>query len=351
MAGFKIQYEVLCGCVGGGVTNFETSLRQSPRCIENSVTHCNNPEQGSKNTGFRRWSFVVRARTALPEGFAFRRSLPYIFCHEESELNTFVDVMGYSTAFCYGALIPFCLLYLYGRQHVVMRSSRTSVATCTGQGNLKVPWLWNTCNAVWIESASFGCRPNLLDHNSTVPKHHHEIMFHQHLGDGTILFTPNSNGFGVSNSKGLGANSHVCLLPPRKPMMRDKYQTWEADDGRPSAQITQTKASQLPRSQTLLTNLGIRTCGHGHQTCPGQSNTSRNKHKKWMHPTSWSLGDNSRWTKTRGYRTHLGCIENPNSKLLEEKILFDSHCWGYSSGLFAQNIPQQRMGVYLHSTI
>lgn len=107
-------------------------------------------------------------------------------------------------------------------------------------------------------SASFGCRSTLLDHNSTVPKHHYEIMFHQPSGDGTILFTPNNNGFGVSNSKGLGASSHVCLLPPRKPMMRDKYQTWEADDGRPSAQITQTKRIQLPRSQTRLTNLGIR---------------------------------------------------------------------------------------------
>jgi len=92
----------------------------------------------SSTSDLLRCQRVDGAGDSLPEGFAFRRSLPYIFCHEESELNTFVDVMGYSTAFCYGALIPFCLLYLYGRQHVVMRSSRTSVATCTGQGNLKV---------------------------------------------------------------------------------------------------------------------------------------------------------------------------------------------------------------------
>lgn len=145
MAGFKIHYEVLCGCVGGGVTNFETSLRQLPRC---------NPLQqsraGKQEYGIPKLVICCACKDSLPEGFAFRRSLPYIFCHEESELNTFVDVMGYSTAFCYGALIPFCLLYLYGRQHVVMRSSRTSVATCTGQGNLKVPWLWNACNAVSI---------------------------------------------------------------------------------------------------------------------------------------------------------------------------------------------------------
>lgn len=55
--------------------------------------------------------------------------MPYIRCHEPSELKTAVDLVGFSCAFCYAVLIPTALLYLYARQHVILGSSRTTVAT------------------------------------------------------------------------------------------------------------------------------------------------------------------------------------------------------------------------------
>lgn len=66
--------------------------------------------------------------------------MPYISCHETSPLKTSVDVVGFSSAFCYAVVIPCCLLYLYARQHIILGSSRTIVATChvADQSNLKV---------------------------------------------------------------------------------------------------------------------------------------------------------------------------------------------------------------------
>lgn len=76
----------------------------------------------------------------LPTSFEFRKSMPYISCHETSPLKTSVDVVGFSSAFCYAVVIPCCLLYLYARQHIILGSSRTIVATChvADQSNLKV---------------------------------------------------------------------------------------------------------------------------------------------------------------------------------------------------------------------
>eukprot|EP00435_Cladocopium_sp_Y103_P042205 s268_g11.t1 len=69
------------------------------------------------------------AGVRLPESVAFRKSMPYVGCHETSQLKTAVDVVGFSCAFCYAVLIPSCLLYLYARQHVVLGSSRLTVAS------------------------------------------------------------------------------------------------------------------------------------------------------------------------------------------------------------------------------
>ena len=46
---------------------------------------------------------------------------------EESQLKTYADVVGFSSVFCYAIVIPLCLLYLYGKQHIVLRASRTTV--------------------------------------------------------------------------------------------------------------------------------------------------------------------------------------------------------------------------------
>ena len=46
---------------------------------------------------------------------------------EESQLKTYADVVGFSSVFCYAIVIPLCLLYLYGKQHIALRASRTTV--------------------------------------------------------------------------------------------------------------------------------------------------------------------------------------------------------------------------------
>jgi len=74
----------------------------------------------------------------LPRQFAFRTAMPYILCHEESKLKHSVDTLAFSSAFFYGIIIPCCLLYLYGRQHVLFQSNRTTVAIVADHGSLKV---------------------------------------------------------------------------------------------------------------------------------------------------------------------------------------------------------------------
>lgn len=75
---------------------------------------------------------------SLPKEFAFRKSLPYIECQNSSPVKTLVDVVAYVGTFCYGMVIPLSLLYLYARQHMILKSSRMTVA-CASQGdNLKV---------------------------------------------------------------------------------------------------------------------------------------------------------------------------------------------------------------------
>jgi len=81
---------------------------------------------------------VDGAGDSLPRQFAFRTAMPYILCHEESKLKHSVDTLAFSSAFFYGIIIPCCLLYLYGRQHVLFQSNRTTVAIVADHGSLKV---------------------------------------------------------------------------------------------------------------------------------------------------------------------------------------------------------------------
>lgn len=72
----------------------------------------------------------------LPKELAFRKWLPHLFCHDES--LQFVDVVGYGSAVCYGLVIPFCLVYLFAKQHAVLRPGRATVAAAVHQEALEV---------------------------------------------------------------------------------------------------------------------------------------------------------------------------------------------------------------------
>jgi len=76
------------------------------------------------------------ANEKLPEQFVFRTLMPNVFCNQESQLKTFADVVGFSSVFCYAIVIPLCLLYLYGKQHIVLRTSRTTTVTAFQKGHL-----------------------------------------------------------------------------------------------------------------------------------------------------------------------------------------------------------------------
>jgi len=76
------------------------------------------------------------ANEKLPEQFVFRTLMPNVFCNQESQLKTYANVVGFSSVFCYAIVIPLCLLYLYGKQHIVLRASRTTVVTAFQKGHL-----------------------------------------------------------------------------------------------------------------------------------------------------------------------------------------------------------------------
>ena len=65
-------------------------------------------------------------------------SLSFCCAYKESKLKHSVDTLAFSGAFFYGIIIPCCLLYLYGRQHVLFQSNRTTVAIVADHGSLKV---------------------------------------------------------------------------------------------------------------------------------------------------------------------------------------------------------------------
>ncbi|CAJ1377763.1 unnamed protein product [Effrenium voratum] len=60
--------------------------------------------------------------------FAFRKALPQLSCLDTSPLSRWVDAVGYSTAVVYGFVIPCLLLYLFLRQHLLLKVCKTSVA-------------------------------------------------------------------------------------------------------------------------------------------------------------------------------------------------------------------------------
>ena len=66
---------------------------------------------------------------------AFRKWLPHLLCHDELQV---VDVVGYASGLCYGLLIPFGLVYLYAKQHAVLRPGGATVAAAVHHEALEV---------------------------------------------------------------------------------------------------------------------------------------------------------------------------------------------------------------------
>jgi len=75
-------------------------------------------------------------RAELPLDFAFRPSMPFMPCHEDSHLQRVVGQFAVFYTICYGIVIPCCLLYLYGKQHVALQVGRTTTVSGQQQGDL-----------------------------------------------------------------------------------------------------------------------------------------------------------------------------------------------------------------------
>ena len=73
----------------------------------------------------------------LPVEFHFRKYLPNLGCEPVPD----VDAVAYGTAFCYGVVIPTCLLYLYVKQQVQTQQVRTCLAAALiGEKELNISW-------------------------------------------------------------------------------------------------------------------------------------------------------------------------------------------------------------------
>ena len=64
----------------------------------------------------------------------FRKWLPHMLCHDSLQ----VEVIGSFCAICYGLVIPCCFVYLYFKQHQVLRPGGSTVAASIGHENLEV---------------------------------------------------------------------------------------------------------------------------------------------------------------------------------------------------------------------
>ena len=65
--------------------------------------------------------------------------MPSIFCNEKSMWNSFVYVVGYFTALCYGVVIPSCFFYVFSRQYLVLQNSQmTGSAAAHLSGDLRI---------------------------------------------------------------------------------------------------------------------------------------------------------------------------------------------------------------------
>ena len=73
----------------------------------------------------------------LPVAYHFRKYLPNLGCETVPD----VDAVAYGTAFCYGFVIPTCLLYLYAKQQVQTQQVRTCFAAVLfREKELNISW-------------------------------------------------------------------------------------------------------------------------------------------------------------------------------------------------------------------
>ncbi|CAJ1449552.1 unnamed protein product, partial [Effrenium voratum] len=81
----------------------------------------------------------------LPKELTFRKSLPHLRCHDDP-LGPYVDATGMVAAFCYGVVVPGCLLYLYAKQHLLLLPGKATVAWAADHADLEV-WLVQTTSS------------------------------------------------------------------------------------------------------------------------------------------------------------------------------------------------------------
>ena len=73
----------------------------------------------------------------LPVAYHFRKYLPNLGCETVPD----VDAVAYGTAFCYGFVIPTCLLYLYAKQQVQTQQVRTCFAAALfSEKDINISW-------------------------------------------------------------------------------------------------------------------------------------------------------------------------------------------------------------------
>ncbi|CAJ1439091.1 unnamed protein product [Effrenium voratum] len=74
-----------------------------------------------------RCQLVDKGRAPLGD-FAFLQKLPFLLCSETEGAAKWVYAVGYGTVAVYVAVVPVALLYLYMRQYIVLRPSKTITA-------------------------------------------------------------------------------------------------------------------------------------------------------------------------------------------------------------------------------
>ncbi|CAK9045516.1 unnamed protein product [Durusdinium trenchii] len=69
--------------------------------------------------------------------FAFRPLFPHLLCSEQTEEAVWVDAIGRVTGVCYAVVIPSLLAFIFAKQHVLLRQSKTFIARAqSSNGNV-----------------------------------------------------------------------------------------------------------------------------------------------------------------------------------------------------------------------
>ena len=99
--------------------NADTPSAELVKLEENSNSHSPHIQPHNKTYVF----FAVHVPVDFLAGSDSNWNRP--ISSKESQLKYRVDTLAFGCAFCYGIVIPCCLLYLYGKQHMVLEVNRT----------------------------------------------------------------------------------------------------------------------------------------------------------------------------------------------------------------------------------